>query len=81
MKITPALFTQTTPAVRPAREASQARMAFEAMLSAGASRTVLTRDPENKVPAQTSSSTGEVTNNDSAEAPFQRPGRVLDIRV
>jgi hypothetical protein len=82
MKITPDLFTQASPPARPAREASQARLAFEAMLSAGAARqTVIVREEAPRATIQQSAPNTQLARNDSPDAPPSRPGRVLDIRV
>jgi hypothetical protein len=83
MKITPDLFTQVTSPPRPARDASQARLAFEAMLSAGAARqTIVARGaeiaPNVALPQR---ATSQALSKDDVDAPLARPGRVLDIRV
>jgi hypothetical protein len=80
MDIKPNLFTTpTTPPARALRQASEARLAFEAMLSAGAARQTIAKT---NAPAQNvrsfAPSNAEVPND---EAPLSRPGRVLDIRV
>ncbi|NJR20583.1 MAG: hypothetical protein HC777_03415 [Hyphomonadaceae bacterium] len=61
---------QISPEISP--KISQARIAFEAMLSAGAARTQIT-----PIPAKT----GQTAQETPEQAPFSRPGRVLDIRV
>jgi hypothetical protein len=83
MKITPDLFTHVTPPPRPARDASQARLAFEAMLSAGAARqTIVARGPEIAPRAALPQrATSQAPAKDNGDTPLARPGRVLDIRV
>jgi hypothetical protein len=86
MKVTPSLFPPNTPAPRQTAEASEARRAFEAMLSASAARTRAIQSP-------TFAQDGTLTNSgrqaarietkepDSGPMPLSRPGRVLDIKV
>jgi hypothetical protein len=82
MKITPDLFTQVTPPPRQAREATQARLAFEAMLSAGAARQSVAARVDQPVAMRPASPVNTQTaTKDDVDAPLARPGRVLDIRV
>ena len=86
MKINPNLPPPITGSIRPNGEISEARRAFEAMLSAGAARTRIEQSP---IPAQASSlaKTAQISNTvaasqpDTTFAPIARPGRVLDIKV
>jgi hypothetical protein len=82
MEIKPNLFTTpATPSARSQREVSEARLAFEAMLSAGAARQTIakTNSPAQNVRSVAPSNTEIPT--DEAQAPISRPGRVLNIRV
>jgi hypothetical protein len=72
MKVQPSLFSTSAIPARPVTQNSAARLAFEAMLSAGAAR--------QSVPARTEVAKPSPPA-EPAEAPFARPGRVLDIRV
>jgi hypothetical protein len=75
--------TPIQPSARPQRQASEARLAFEAMLSAGAARQTVSARPEPAQPVQISAHTNLSTPPSTEDAPFPlaRPGRVLDIRV
>lgn len=80
MKIQTPLFTNPPIAPRAPAPISEARMAFEAMLSAGAARQTFA------APARVDAAPPPVIPNSepvpqSGEAPLARPGRVLDIKV
>jgi hypothetical protein len=80
MKIQSPLFTNPPVAPRAPAQVSEARMAFEAMLSAGAARQTIAAPARVDVaPPQIFPKTEPVPQ--SGEAPLARPGRVLDIKV
>jgi hypothetical protein len=72
MKVQPALFSTPPVSNRPITQNSPARLAFEAMLSAGAARQTIPAQKE------VAPQTGPV---EPTDTPLVRPGRVLDIRV
>jgi hypothetical protein len=86
MKVNPNLFPPNATPPRTSGDASEARRAFEAMLSASAARTrTIQAAPMLQDGVQTSAirqatrtQTEEPTNEPQ---PLSRPGRVLDIRV
>lgn len=86
MKINPNLLPLNAGSARPNGEISEARRAFEAMMSAGAART---RSAPSLIPAQANSTSNTTKMSDAIVAkqpdttfaPIARPGRVLDIKV
>jgi hypothetical protein len=74
MKINPNPFANLPNDVRPRPDASQARLAFEAMLSAGAARKVF-------APETAQSPLPPAVSNQPKTDTLSRPGRVLDIKV
>lgn len=90
MKVDPPLFPQTlgqTPApARPSADATEARKAFAALLSAANQRSSLPRAPSADTPPERSVSGANSAPSAKAEEPaaqtgLARPGRVIDIRV
>ena len=90
MKVDPPLFPQSlgqtpTPA-RPSADATEARKAFAALLSAANQRSSLPRAPTAETPPAPPNSAANSTPSIKAEEPatqagLARPGRVIDIRV
>ena len=90
MKVDPPLFPQSlgqtsTPA-RPSADATEARKAFAALLSAANQRSSLPRAPSAETPPAQPNSATNSTPSLKAEEPatqagLARPGRVIDIRV
>ena len=86
MKVSSNLFPQNTAPQRSVSGASEARRAFEAMLSANASRTRVAQAPlaENEPAlggATPPTNRAELKQADIDVTPMSRPGRVLDIKV
>jgi hypothetical protein len=90
MKVDPPIFTQSlaqTPApARASADATEARKAFAALLSAANQRSSLPRGPAADVLPARPLSTSNATPSVKAEEPapqsgIARPGRVIDIRV
>jgi hypothetical protein len=90
MKVDPPIFTQSlgqTPApARASAEATEARKAFAALLSAANQRSSLTRGPAADAPQARPFPTANSTPTVKADEPapqsgLARPGRVIDIRV
>ncbi|MFY7761647.1 hypothetical protein [Aquidulcibacter sp.] len=90
MKVDPPLFPQslgqTPAAARPSAEATEARKAFAALLSAANQRSSLPRTPTTDTPPARPASAMNSTPSVKAEEPapqngLARPGRVIDIRV
>jgi len=90
MKVDPPLFSQSlgqTPApTRPSADATEARKAFAALLSAANQRSSLPRAPSAETPPARPNSATNSTPSLKAEEPatqagLARPGRVIDIRV
>ncbi|MEY3233955.1 hypothetical protein [Aquidulcibacter sp.] len=90
MKVDPPLFPQSlgqtpTPA-RPSTDATEARKAFAALLSAANQRSNLPGAPSAETPSARPNSAANSTSSLKAEEPatqagLARPGRVIDIRV
>jgi hypothetical protein len=80
MDIKPNLFA-TQPPARTPRQASEARLAFEAMLSAGAARHTIARSEARPDASPSPVQSTPSIPSDDALTPLARPGRVLDIRV
>jgi hypothetical protein len=80
MKIQAPLFSNPPVAPRAPTQASEARLAFEAMLSAGAARQTIAMPARVDVEPPQPSPNNE-PNPPTGEAPVARPGRVLDIKV
>jgi hypothetical protein len=82
MKIEPPLFSHTQIAQRPA-PSSQARLAFEAMLTANSARNRVTA--QTLAPSLTPQDGATLAEKSAAKpspiAQWERPGRVLDIKV
>ena len=85
MKVNPSLFPQSAAPTRPNTEVSEARRAFEAMLSASSSRTRMASpaatSQDSATIAQVKQASPKATEDASPQTRFSRPGRVLDIRV
>jgi hypothetical protein len=86
MKVTPNLFPLNSTPPRQINEASEARRAFEAMLSASAARTRESQaspiPQESNLALAVLKTASVVTNEpDTAQTPLTRPGRVIDIKV
>jgi hypothetical protein len=86
MKINPSLFSPNATPLRQSGDVSEARRAFEAMLSASAARTRATQAPalspdSTLVSSVRQTARVELTEPEGGQAPLTRPGRVLDIRV
>ncbi len=90
MKVDPPLFPPTlgqpSNAARPSAEASEARKAFAALLSAANQRSTLPRDLATTNSAERPVSVSNSTPSNRAEetsatSSLARPGRVIDIRV
>jgi len=90
MKVDPPLFPQSlgqTPALaRPSADATEARKAFAALLSAANQRSSLPRAPSADAGAARPNSAANSTASSKADEPapqtgLARPGRVIDIRV
>jgi hypothetical protein len=85
MKVSPNLFTPTSTTPRATGDISEARRAFEAMLSASAARSRVTQPmatPQDEMLVATPQpSRSDAKTSEAGLAPLARPGRVLDIRV
>jgi len=90
MKVDPPLFPQslgqTPTTARPSADATEARKAFAALLSAANQRSSLPRAPSAEIPPARPNSAANSTPSVKAEEPatqagLARPGRVIDIRV
>lgn len=86
MKVSPNLFPQNTAPQHSVSAASEARRAFEAMLSASASRTRVAQAPLAESEPTLNRATpptnrAELKQADIDLTPMSRPGRVLDIKV
>lgn len=86
MKIDPPLFNQSTIPLR-APQVSEARRAFEAMLSANSARQIVPTDvtslkpPRQSTPPPPQTQQVSASKDNAVLPPLERPGRVLDIRV
>jgi hypothetical protein len=82
MKIDPPLFSQIQAAQRSA-PSSQARLAFEAMLTANSARNRVSTQPSDPslAPQATATLAEKSAAKPSQIAHWERPGRVLDIKV
>lgn len=90
MKVDPPIFTQSlaqsAAPVRPSQDASEARRAFAALLSAANQRSTLPREPAtDSAPARSTNGANAAPSVKAEEAAptsgLARPGRVIDIRV
>ena len=86
MKVNPNLFSPTTPSSGNTAQVSEARRAFEAMLSASASRSRIQQPAvamqDQPLSTALRSERVEIKSvSDTEIMPIPRPGRVLDIKV
>ena len=85
MKVNPSLFPQDGTPPRQNSDASEARRAFEAMLSASTARTRAAQAPLTAPVISKAGAIGQTSQDQNKETTvpkqLSRPGRVLDIKV